>query len=74
MAANWKGLNDKKYLTPREAEVVCLLAEGLTPKNVARKLDLSYWTVMNHISHMERRLDSNGYDLVHQANILGILK
>ena len=73
MVEKWNELEGKKYLTPRERDVVRLLAKGHSPKVVATMLKISYWTVMNHLSHMQRRLKSNGYDLVYQANILGCL-
>jgi DNA-binding CsgD family transcriptional regulator len=37
-------------LTPRETEVVCLIAEGFTAKQVASQLWLSPRTVENHIA------------------------
>ncbi len=37
-------------LTQRQAEVMLLLANGLTNKEIARKLDISEWTVRHHVS------------------------
>jgi len=36
-------------LTPREADVCKLLAEGRTDDQIARELHLSYWTVRTHL-------------------------
>jgi DNA-binding CsgD family transcriptional regulator len=43
-------------LTPREREVLCLLAEGLTAKQVAGRLFLSLLTVRTHIRNAKERL------------------
>lgn len=44
-------------LTPREKEVGCLLADGLTSTEIAAYLSLSEHTVHEHIRHMYERLD-----------------
>lgn len=46
-------------LTPREAEVVALVAEGMTNAAVARRLMLSERTVENHISRVLAKLRLN---------------
>lgn len=43
-------------LTPRESEVLALVAEGLTNGEIARRLVLSEGTVKAHISHIMARL------------------
>jgi ATP/maltotriose-dependent transcriptional regulator MalT len=43
-------------LTPREIEVLEALAEGLSNKGVARKLDISQHTVKFHIESLFRKL------------------
>ena len=45
-------------LTPREVEVVPLIAEGLQNKEIAQRLGLSEQTVRNHLSSIYRKLDS----------------
>lgn len=44
-------------LTPREREVLQLLAEGFTPKEVARELHISVRTVESHRTSLMRKLD-----------------
>ena len=44
-------------LTPREREIVQLLAEGKSTKEVARHLDLSVKTAETHRSNIMRKLD-----------------
>lgn len=43
-------------LTPREREVLALLADGQTPKEVADKLEISWQTVRNHIRLIYEKL------------------
>jgi DNA-binding NarL/FixJ family response regulator len=47
-------------LTPRQTEVAALIAEGLSDKAIARELDLSFWTIRNHISRIVQRLPGTG--------------
>lgn len=44
-------------LTQRQAEVLVWLAEGLTNKEIARKLDVSEWTIRHHVSAILMRLE-----------------
>lgn len=44
-------------LTPRQAEVLRLVASGRPYKHVAAQLGISYWTVKNHIVGICARLD-----------------
>ncbi|MCI0624556.1 MAG: response regulator transcription factor [Acidobacteria bacterium] len=44
-------------LTPREREIVQLLAEGKSNKEVASVLNLSVYTVVNHRTNIMRKLD-----------------
>jgi DNA-binding CsgD family transcriptional regulator len=43
-------------LTPRELEVLATLAEGLTNKAIARRLDISLHTVKFHVESLFRKL------------------
>ncbi|MGZ3324944.1 MAG: response regulator transcription factor [Xanthobacteraceae bacterium] len=43
-------------LTPRELEVLAALAEGMTNKAVARRLDISLHTVKFHVESLFRKL------------------
>jgi DNA-binding NarL/FixJ family response regulator len=43
-------------LTDRERQVLHLMAEGLTNKEIARNLQISYETVKEHVQHILRKL------------------
>jgi DNA-binding CsgD family transcriptional regulator len=43
-------------LTPRELEVLTLVAEGLTNREVAGRLDISPGTVRSHLEHAYSKL------------------
>lgn len=45
-----------KALSPREFDVFCLLARGMTTRNAATKLCLSYKTVCNHTTSIKDKL------------------
>jgi len=44
-------------VTPREREVLCLLAEGLTNRQIAARLVVSEHTVHRHVTNILRKLD-----------------
>ena len=44
-------------LTPREMEILCLLAEGQSNKLIARNLGISDGTVKLHVKAILRKLD-----------------
>lgn len=44
-------------LSPRQLEVLALLADGFGPLAIARHLDLSLPTVRNHVAAVLSRLD-----------------
>ena len=48
------------HLTEREAEVLRLVVEGLTARQIATRLVLSPRTVENHIQRTLRKLDVPG--------------
>lgn len=61
-------------LTPRQREVLKLIAEGLSTKEIAQRLDLSVKTVENHRSELMQRLDIHGVaGLVRYAVRVGIV-
>ena len=39
----------RKDLTPRETEIVRLVVQGMTNKEIALVLDISHWTVATHL-------------------------
>jgi len=54
-----KYISDKpvNILTRRETEVSILIAEGMTNKEIAKKLYLSIKTVVNHVSKIYTKLN-----------------
>jgi DNA-binding NarL/FixJ family response regulator len=46
-------------LTRREAELLTLLGEGLSPRQAAEKVELSWQTVRTHTRNLYRKLDVN---------------
>jgi DNA-binding NarL/FixJ family response regulator len=61
-------------LTPREREVFHLIAEGLTTKEIARRLDISVKTAENHRGRVLEKLDvRNTAELVRYASRKGLL-
>jgi DNA-binding CsgD family transcriptional regulator len=47
-------------LTPRELEVLSLLAEGASNKAIARRLNISVHTAKFHVGQVLDKLDANG--------------
>jgi DNA-binding NarL/FixJ family response regulator len=65
---------DYDTLTPREQEVLRLLAEGLSSKKVAEKLFISPKTVENHRSNIMNKLGlHNTIELIRYAAKLGLI-
>jgi DNA-binding NarL/FixJ family response regulator len=61
-------------ITPRQHEVLRLLAAGLTPKQIARQLDIAVGTCRDHIKALRRALDcASSTELVVSAFQLGLL-
>lgn len=61
-------------LTPRELEVLRLVALGRSTPEIARQLGISSHTVLNHIRHFRRKLDATTkLEAVVTAARLGIL-
>jgi LuxR family transcriptional regulator, maltose regulon positive regulatory protein len=50
------GVAPLPQLTPREREVLCVLAEGLTNQQIAERLVLSEHTVHRHVTNILRKL------------------
>jgi DNA-binding NarL/FixJ family response regulator len=63
-----KGYDTTYQLTERELQVVTLVAAGLTNKEIAGELCLSYGTIKNHLSNVFGKLQcSNRAELVNKA-------
>jgi DNA-binding NarL/FixJ family response regulator len=69
-------INDALYgtLTAREQEILRLLAEGLSSKEIAHKLFISPKTVENHRANIMKKLDLHStMELVRYAAKLGLI-
>lgn len=69
-------ITDMRYdaLTSREQEVMVMLAEGFSAKEVAEKLFISPRTVENHRSSIMRKLDlHSNHELIRYAAKLGLI-
>jgi DNA-binding NarL/FixJ family response regulator len=65
---------EPELLTPRQREVLQLIAEGHSSKEIARRLDLSVKTVETHRSQLMKQLDIHEVTgLVRYAMRLGLL-
>lgn len=53
---NWRSRADTAALTPREQEILDLVAEQLSNKQIAKRLCLSLYTVKNHIHNILEKL------------------
>ena len=73
----FKGIvRDTDYgrLTPREQEIMRMLAEGLPKSEIADRLCISIKTVDNHRSNIMKKLDlHSAMDLVRYAAKLGLI-
>ncbi len=48
---------ERSSLSPREIEILEMVSKGLTNKEIARVLQISQYTVRNHINHISAKLD-----------------
>ena len=68
-------LRKMKIITPREEEVLHLIATEYSTKEIAQKLFISYETVHSHRKNLKRKLKaSNAAGLVRVGFEMGILK
>jgi DNA-binding NarL/FixJ family response regulator len=66
--------NGYESLTPREQEVMALLAEGMSVSQVADRLFISPKTAENHRSKIMRKLDlHSSIELVRYAAKIGLI-
>ncbi|MDV5227485.1 two-component system response regulator NarL [Providencia rettgeri] len=49
--------NNLLSLTPREADILALISQGLANKMIARKLDIAESTVKVHVKHLLKKLN-----------------
>ena len=69
-----EGLDLAEDLTPRELEVLQLLAEGLANKAIAQRLDISEHTVKFHVNAIMKKLGAQSRTAaVVQATRLGLI-
>jgi DNA-binding NarL/FixJ family response regulator len=69
-------ITDARYetLTPREQEVMRLLAKGISTKKIAEKLFISPKTVENHRANIMNKLELHGtMELIRYAARLGLI-
>jgi len=60
-------------LTPREQEVLALVASGLMNKQIAAEIDLAEITVKIHRGHIMKKMGARSLaDLVRMAELLGV--
>jgi DNA-binding CsgD family transcriptional regulator len=58
--SNSRPVDEDVPLTPRELEVLTLLAEGLSNKSIARRLGISVHTAKFHVGALMDKLDAVG--------------
>ncbi|HEY3655288.1 MAG TPA: helix-turn-helix transcriptional regulator [Steroidobacteraceae bacterium] len=62
-------------LTPREIQVLSLLAEGASNKSIARRLGISVHTVKFHVASLLDKFEASGRtDAVTHAVRLGVIQ
>jgi DNA-binding NarL/FixJ family response regulator len=68
----WQARAEAANLTQREFEIVYLIADGLSNKQIARRLSLSLYTVKNHVHSILQKLQaSDRVDAVSQIRARG---
>jgi DNA-binding CsgD family transcriptional regulator len=71
----YSAADDDVPLTPRELEVLTLLAEGMSNKAIARRLGISVHTAKFHVGALIDKLDAVGRtDAVAQAARRGVIQ
>ena len=67
-------IDGEVVLTPRELEVLALLAEGASNKTIARRLGISVHTAKFHVHSLLDKLDAGGRtDALANAARLGVI-
>ncbi len=66
---------DENHLTRREVEIISLIAEGFSSKEIAKRLSISMKTVETHRTRIIKKLNvKNVAELVKKAISLGIIR
>jgi DNA-binding NarL/FixJ family response regulator len=74
LAAAMPRAGDRSPLTRREREVVVLLDEGLSNKEIARRLHIELPTVKNHVHRILEKLEASGRaEAAERARMQGVL-
>ena len=61
-------------ITTREKEVIRLLAQGLTAKQIGQELNISSTTVITHKNNLRDKLDcKNCPELIYRATQIGLV-
>ena len=61
-------------LTERQSKILKLVSQGFSSKEIAEKLDISYYTVTTHIKNIYSKLQVNSRaEALHEATKLGLL-
>ncbi len=61
-------------LTERQMKILKFISQGFSSKEIAEKLDISYYTVTTHIKHIYGKLQVNSRtEATHEATRLGLL-
>ena len=69
-----RGERDAFELTPRERDVLALMAEGASNKQIARQLGISVHTAKFHVASVLEKLDATGRtDAVAHAARIGVI-
>ena len=58
IAARIKECESRSVLSAREIEILEMVARGLTNKEIGRVLEISHYTVRNHINHISVKLNA----------------
>lgn len=61
----------RRALSPRERDVLELLAQDVEPSRIAARLGLSYVTVRNHVQHVLAKLGAHSVDEAVAMHVLG---
>lgn len=65
------GTAARRPLSPRERDVLDLLARDVEPSRIAAELGLSYVTVRNHVQHLLAKLGAHSVDEAVAMHVLG---